>query len=40
MDRMDREYDRDFSDRVRAGWRMLRREAGDLFHRGYDRDWR
>jgi CBS domain-containing protein len=33
-------YDRDFGDRIRQGWRSLRRGARGLMHRGYDRDWR
>ena len=33
-------YDADLGDRLRAGWRFLRREARELLDRGYDRDWR
>lgn len=34
------EFDLDLPDRVRTGWRTLRREARDLMGRGYDRGWR
>jgi CBS domain-containing protein len=41
--RFEREYDMDIRDRLRRGWRTLRRGASDLFNRdsaGYDRGWR
>lgn len=33
------EYDRDFGDQVREGWRGLRRGMRDAFRGGYDRDY-
>lgn len=34
------DMDIDLPDRVRSGWRTLRREARELVRRGYDRGWR
>jgi CBS domain-containing protein len=34
------DYDRDLADRLRGGWRTLKREARQLWNRGYDRGWR
>ncbi len=40
MRRFRPELDFELSDRVRAGWNSLRREARELMRRGYDRGWR